>query len=194
MLTLLDTADLLGSADFVVSDDPDPSDLKLDPKLVCPFRVIVDTREQAPFHFLNIDPFSLVFLTTNVALQTGDYSISGMEDRVTVERKSISDLLGSITSGRDRFEREFERMSAMARHPLGGFAAVVIEGELSEVLRYAQDKTRISVDSILGTIQAWTIRYGVPFFLCPGRRFTEIFTLQLLHKFWIKEQRRTQSK
>jgi len=151
---------------------------------VCPFKICVDSREQAPFHFLNIDPWSIVPLVTDVALATGDYSISGLEDRVTIERKSISDLCGSITAGRERFEREFERMALMARHPLIGFAAVVVEGELSEVCRHVAEKTRLSTDSLLGTVNSWSIRYGVHWFFCPGRRFAEIETLKLLYQFW----------
>ncbi len=195
MSLLIEPTDLLSTMDLAIGLEldaeaepelPDP----LDMKLVCPFRVVVDTREQAPFHFLNIDPFSIVFLTTNVALQTGDYSISGLEDRVTIERKSISDLLGSITAGRSRFEREFERMAEMARHPLGGFACVVVEGELSEVCRHVAEKTRLSTDSLLGTIDSWSIRYGVHWRFCPGRRFAEIATLKILCQFWRNNQKR----
>jgi len=32
----------------------------------------------------------------------------GLEDRVGIERKSLSDLLGCIGGSRDRFERELE--------------------------------------------------------------------------------------
>lgn len=152
-----------------------------DSKSICPFRVVVDTREQAPFHFLGIDPWLIVPLH-HCALTTGDYSIAGLEDRVTIERKSISDLLGSITAGRDRFEREFERMAEME------FAAVVVEGELSEICRYTAEKTRLRTDSLLGTIDSWSIRYGVHWRFCPGRRFAEIATLKLLYQFWRQEQ------
>ena len=168
--------------------DTDPTDAP-DPKTVCPFKICVDSREQTPFHFLSIDPFTIVPLH-HVALSTGDYSISELEDRITVERKSISDLCGSITVGRDRFEREFERMAEMQRHPLGGFACVVVEGELSEVCRHVAEKTRLSTDSLLGTIDSWSIRYGVHWRFCPGRRFAEIQTLKILHQFWRQDQKR----
>ena len=148
---------------------------------VFPADVIVDTREQSPFHFLNIDPFKIVPLW-QTALKTGDYSLRGYEDRVTIERKSIPDFLGSITSGRDRFEREFERMSKME------FAAVVIEGELSDVLEYSRAKTRIKTDSILGTLDSWRVRYGVHFIFCMGRRHCEINTLTLLYQFWRNDE------
>lgn len=144
---------------------------------VFPASVIVDTREQAAFHFLNIAPWSIVPLQ-HMALMTGDYSLSGFEDQMTIERKSISDFLGSIIGGRDRFEREFERMSEMR------FAAVVVEGELSTVLEHSRSKTRINTDSILGTLDSWRIRYGVHWVFCMGRRHAEIQTLKLLYQFW----------
>ncbi len=151
---------------------------------VCPFTVIVDTREQAPFHFVNCDPWPLIPIW-NIALATGDYSISGFEDRMTIERKSISDLLGSITAGRDRFEREFERMNSLE------FAAVVIEGQLSNVLRHARDNTSLQLKSIIGTFDAWRIRYPrVHWVFCLDRRHAELQTLGLMQHFWKEEQKR----
>ena len=158
------------------ADDPDP----VDPKQICPFNVIVDTREQVPFHFLNCDPWSIVNLV-HMTLMTGDYSISGLEDRLTIERKSISDFLSSISADRDRFEREFERMATME------FAAVVVEGQLSDVLVHARENTKLLGRSIAGTVNSWSVRYGVQFVFCLSRRHAELTTLALLHSFW-KEQ------
>lgn len=192
---LLDASDLFGTIDATESNESESDEFvdvepvePVDSNSICPFTVLVDSREQAPYRFLNIDPFTVIPLRTNVTMATGDYSIAGFESRVTIERKSISDFLGSITSGRERFEREFERMAEMVRS--GGFAAVVIEGELSEVLREAASKSRIKVDSILGTVDAWSIRYGVHFRFCMGRRFAEIQTLKILYQFWRQEQHR----
>lgn len=156
---------------------------EIDKKKQCPFTVCVDTREQAALHFLNIDPWSIIPLL-HVVLTTGDYSIRGFESRITIERKSISDFLGSITAGRERFEREFERMSAME------FAAVVVEGELAEVLEYASESTKVLPKSIVGTVDAWRIRYGVHFIFCMSRRHAERQTFGLLYQFWKNEQKK----
>jgi DNA excision repair protein ERCC-4 len=158
----------------------------VDAKQIFPASVIVDTREQAPFHFTNIEPWSIVPLV-HCALPTGDYSLRGFESRVTIERKSISDFIGSITAGRDRFEREFERMAQME------FAAVIVEGELSDVLSHSKQNTRVATDSILGTLDSWRIRYGVHWVFCMGRRHAEINTLTMLYQFWRNEQKRFKS-
>lgn len=143
-----------------------------------PLRVCVDTREGAPYRFLNIDPWSFIDLH-HIGLKTGDYSIVGLEDLVTIERKSVADLLGSITAGRDRFEREFQRMQEME------FAAVVIEGEFSEVLGHISSSTKMNPKTLPSTIDAWTIRYPrVHWKFCMNRRHAEIQTLRLLYRFW----------
>lgn len=150
-------------------------------KIICPFTVVVDTAEQAPYHFLNIDPFRIVPLSHR-SLNTGDYSIESesreFDSLVTIERKSIPDFLGSITAGRERFEREFERMSLMK------FAAVVVEGEFSAVLQHAKDRTSVDLESVFGTVNSWMMRYGVHFVFCMSRRHAEITTLKLLCSFW----------
>lgn len=150
---------------------------------ICPFTVCVDTREQAAFHFLNCDPWPLIALN-HIGLETGDYSILGFESRITIERKSISDLLGSITAERDRFEREFERLNQFES------ASVVVEGELSDVLRHAKENTELKLQSITGTFDAWRIRYPrVHWIFCIGRRHAELQTLGLLTHFWKEKQK-----
>lgn len=67
--------------------------------------IIIDSREQAPLKFPN-------FPAETATLQTGDYSVKGLEDIFTVERKSVADLISSLTSGRERFQREIQRMLA----------------------------------------------------------------------------------
>lgn len=67
--------------------------------------ILTDSREQAPLKFTT-------FSTEISTLATGDYSVKGLEDTITVERKSVSDLIGSLTSGRERFQREIQRMLA----------------------------------------------------------------------------------
>ena len=57
-------------------------------------QVVIDSREQMPLDFGPEVP------TVRRKLDAGDYSAAGFEHRLAVERKSLSDLLGSLT--RDR--------------------------------------------------------------------------------------------
>ena len=65
---------------------------------------VIDTREQLPLE--------LPLRSITGTLPTGDYSVSGFEDLICVERKSLPDLIGCMTSGRTRFEKELQRMKA----------------------------------------------------------------------------------
>ena len=62
--------------------------------------VVVDTREQEPYHF---DPESVT--ATRRALPAGDYSLERWEDQVAVERKTLEDLVGTVIRSRKRFRK-----------------------------------------------------------------------------------------
>lgn len=67
-------------------------------------RIVRDSRERTPFPF-DDDKYKGVILSEG-SLTTGDYSIVGLENQVAVERKSLPDFVASISTGRERFERE----------------------------------------------------------------------------------------
>ena len=64
-------------------------------------KIITDTREQ--------QPYELQTSTESATLPTGDYCIKGGESLVAIERKTSNELIGCLTGGRDRFERELYR-------------------------------------------------------------------------------------
>jgi DNA excision repair protein ERCC-4 len=66
-------------------------------------RIIVDTREQDPLP-IRTGPVE------RGTLSSGDYSFAGGDHLFAVERKTIADLVQSLTSGRERFTRELERL------------------------------------------------------------------------------------
>ena len=70
-------------------------------------KIIQDSREQAPYAF-NAPRYAGTVVEVGT-LQTGDYSLHGLTDRIALERKSLSDLCGTLTAGRERFKRECER-------------------------------------------------------------------------------------
>lgn len=153
--------------------------------IYCPFSCVVDTREQAPFHFLGmVDDQSgkpiVVPLITGQHLDTGDYSIAGLEREITIERKSVSDFAGSITHERDRFEREMERMKVIV--DAGGYAAVVIEGDWQDLFNYSQ-RSRVGAKSMSRTMASWSIRYGVHWWPMTDRRHAELWTFRLLQMY-----------
>lgn len=69
-----------------------------------PLKVLIDTREQNPLKFKNSVVSKLDF---------GDYTTTSHYKRVFVERKSLIDLLGTLSGGFERFEREMQRAADM---------------------------------------------------------------------------------
>ena len=67
--------------------------------------MLVDSREQTPL------PFPDGVRSRRVTLRTGDYTACGLEAFFVAERKSLADLVSSVTRGRDRLEAEFDRMA-----------------------------------------------------------------------------------
>jgi len=70
--------------------------------------LIIDTREKTPWDFDNDDAFEEVVYEK---LDGGDYSVRGMEDVFTIERKaSVDELFTNFTKNKDRIYAEFDRL------------------------------------------------------------------------------------
>ena len=115
---------------------------------------VVDTREQLPLE--------LPLRTITGTLPTGDYSVSGFEDLICVERKSLPDLIGCMTSGRIRFEKELQRMKAYDAR------CVVVEATWQQ-LRKGEYRSRITPDAATHSIVSWLSSYAVPFLFVGNR-------------------------
>lgn len=138
--------------------------------------IIRDTREKAGYHFFDIHPDIRVIEDT---LNTGDYSIMGYEDEITIERKSLEDAYNTFGKGRVRFENELNRMKDYK------FAAVMIEADWSTILRSPPFRSAMNPKAVYASVLAWVQRYRVHFFTCPNRAFSERTTYRLLERFWI---------
>ena len=132
------------------------------------FMVVVDTREQKPYKF------ERSMLKT---LESGDYSIRGLEDRIVIERKSKTDAFGSLGKGRSRFEREVKRMSEYE------YAAIVIESSLASFLR-PPAFTRMNPKAALNTLISWSVKYGVFIYFASDRKHARALVYRILEKFW----------
>jgi len=151
---------------------------------VSPFTLVIDTREQAPYSFQSIKADAakgnvpIAVRTVQATLATGDYSIQGLESKVTIERKSHEDLVSSISHGRRRFEAEFYRMSQMR------YAAVVVEASIGDVLHRPLPHSKVPAKAVIRTALSWSIRYGVHWWFAPSRSHAEVFVYRVLEQFW----------
>ena len=130
--------------------------------------VVIDSREQRPYQF----PNSLV-----KGLPTGDYSIEGLEDRVTVERKEKSDCYSSLGARRRRFKKELERMAGF------DYAAIVIECSLADFLT-PPPFSRLSPKAAINTLISWSVQHGVHIWFAGDRNLARGVTYKILEKYF----------
>jgi ERCC4-type nuclease len=175
--------------------------------LPSPFTILVDNNEGTPYYFTGLRADAsqhfrpLLVQLEKVSLYTGDYTIKGYEKLLTVERKTLADLFGTVLGGRDRFRDEHERMAEMVK--AGGFACVMIEGSLADALHdppshplMTNDKAERSSLIVHRVAMSWPQRYGVHWIWASGRRDAEESTYRLLEKFWQhrQEEKRAEAK
>ncbi len=152
------------------------------------FTIIIDSREKRPFLIdKEGDPNFENMSVTWGYLPTGDYSIVGMHEpecshSITIERKSLADLFQSAGKNRDRFEREFERMSKFDH------ASLVIEQDYRAFFFDPPQLSHMSPKSVFRTLLAWGQRYNIHIFPSPNRSFAEKYTYLALKRFWDDRQ------
>lgn len=175
--------------------DTDPTDIDCDKPVMCPFTVIVDTREQSPYQFQTFKadakyktqtglPRPLFIPVETATLKTADYSIKGYETEIAIERKSLTDLFGTLGSGRERFIRELERLSEFK------VAHVVIEADWRTILESPPERTKLSPKSVFRSINAWEQEFPtIHWQFMWIRAIAEHKTFRILERFWNQTQK-----
>lgn len=144
---------------------------KSDGPYAAPFVIAVDTREILPFDLLG-------FATMRKTLRTGDYSIVGLEDKLSIERKSYSDAWSSMSAGRARFERCVQRLAELDR------AAIVIECGVRELAIQPSRIERVTPASVVGGLISWSCQFRLPVFFADDRAHAERITVRFLASYW----------
>jgi ERCC4-type nuclease len=126
---------------------------------------IIDTREQTP---LDLAPLKTVTATLN----TGDYSVLGLQHLIALERKSLPDLLACVGSERDRFDREVQRLLA--------YPTRCLVGEASWAQIEAGDwKSQVKPAAALGSLLGW-IAQGLPVIMAQNHDNASHYASRLL--------------
>lgn len=131
-------------------------------------RILIDTREQMPYRFETPSEVGTVPI--------GDYSIAGLENHIAVERKELNDLIGCLTTGRERFEKELHKGKAL------DYFALVVEASLSD-LANGHYRSQMGPKSAVQSLLAFSVRYRLPIFFCESRQYGARVTESLLLKF-----------
>ena len=136
--------------------------------------IIEDTREQTPLDF-SAFPFVTVERKC-LGLGGADYSVKGYEKQFAIERKSMKDLIGTITQGHERFERELQNLMSYQ------YAAVVIEAPEID-LRTGHYRSLLPPRAAVGMITAFEVRYRIPFHFCGNRMMAAQRIYELAYYF-----------
>jgi hypothetical protein len=125
------------------------------------FTIIIDTREQKPWTFSG-------HIVANKKLDTGDYSIEGLENIVCIERKqSSSEFANNIVES--RFKDVIERMSNIK------YAFLLLEFDLQDLLQYPigstvprrmWDKIKISPSFLIKNILELQLNHNIIVYFC----------------------------
>lgn len=116
--------------------------------------IVIDTREQEPLRFEHLTAIT-------ATLTSGDYSVAGLENLFAVERKTVADIVGSVTSGRERFERELLRLRGYR------FKRLLIIGSAEEIDKHVKHikkryKSKANAACVVASLRAFEHRYDVP--------------------------------
>lgn len=128
----------------------------------------IDTREQQSYKFENPSEIG--------TLGIGDYSICGLENYVAIERKELNDLIGCLTTDRERFEKELDRGRAL------DYFALIVEASLSD-LANGNYRSQMGPKSAVQSLLAFSVRYRLPIFFCENRQYGARVTESLLCKY-----------
>ena len=128
----------------------------------------IDTREQQPYKFENP--------SEEGTIPIGDYSITGLENHIAIERKELNDLIGCLTADRDRFERELFKGRSL------DYFGLVIECSLSDLVN-GRYRSEMNPKSAVQSLLAFSVRYRLPVWFCESREYAQCVTESLLVKY-----------
>jgi ERCC4-type nuclease len=145
--------------------------------------LIVDTREQQPFKFARFRGWFAG--VKKKALKVGDYSVAGLEDYVTVERKDLADLIQSFTTNRAVFVARLRRMADFPHRLL------VVTASLTEV-KSSYGGVSVDPNRVTQSLIAALAGTGVPF-ICSethelGAEITASYLYQIHLYHWLEQQ------
>ncbi len=117
-----------------------------------PFIILADTREQM------IPPFPPGVEVQRATLGEADYTTPALRTIAVIERKSAADLASTLSWGRERFDREVQRLQAYR------WKCIVCESDLSQVYRL----TAMHPHSIIGSLASLYARWEIPTLFCAN--------------------------
>lgn len=137
--------------------------------------IIIDTREKDEYSFGDI-------VTLRSKLEAGDYSVAGLEDRISIERKELDDFVSTVIYQKDRFHNELCALACME------YAAIVVEASLPDIIDHRY-KSAVLPKSVIGAVVAVMMEYRIPIIFAGNRQIACHLTESILRRFSDKHER-----
>jgi len=152
-----------------------------------PFTIIKDTREQEGYTF---EPSSSRYHTCNGMvtrkLDTGDYSIEGLEDKLCIERKaSVVEFANNVGHDQVRFAKEIERMKEFP------YRFLVLEFSLTDLMNFPEGssipeedwgKLKVTNKFMLKMIMEFQLFSGIHVLFCDSKKNAKWAVLSIIKR------------
>ena len=151
------------------------------------FIIIEDTREQFPWKFHLYDACES---QVKKKLDTGDYSILGLENVITIERKASSgELYNNLFKTSKRFNKEVKRMGVITH------SFLICEFSKETLLRFPQDsgipkrvwkKLWYNAKDMLKKLEEFNEKYGIEIVFCNNKEDSQDKAINILKEIYGK--------
>ena len=151
------------------------------------FTIIKDSREQEGYTF---ESSSSRYHTCEGMvvrkLDTGDYSLEGLEDKICIERKaSVVELANNIGHDTIRFTKEIERMKPFP------YKFLILEFSLSDLMDFPErsgipeadwDKLKVTNKFMLRRIMEYQMHHDIHVIFCDSKKNAKWTVLSILKR------------
>jgi ERCC4-type nuclease len=148
--------------------------------------ILIDTREKEPFDFSRFPNW--IAGEMRQKLDVADYSVQGMEKLLSLERKSLSDLITTVIQERSRFFKMCEKLAQYR------WRALLVEASYKDIKTPYDEKyeTVAHPNAVSGTLDALEARFGIQvIYTSIDRRLAEEKAASWLSKhftYWYLEE------
>ena len=147
------------------------------------FTVIRDTREQEGYYFSEYGPCKGMI---DQKLDTGDYSIQGMEDKVCIERKGcVEELAINLGQKKHTFLKEIERMKDFR------YKFLVLEFSLTDLMKFPEGssipegdwgKLKVTNKFMLKMIMEFQLYKNINVLFCDSKKNAKWAVLSIIKR------------
>ena len=152
-----------------------------------PFTIIKDTREQDGYSFAaSSSRYHTCNGMVSRKLDTGDYSIEGLEDKLCIERKaSVVEFANNVGHDQVRFLKEIERMKDFP------YKFLVFEFSLTDLMNFPEGssipesdwgKLRVTNKFMLKMIMEFQLHQDIKVLFCDCKKNAKLAVLSIIKR------------